>query len=555
MFGIEDPVGGSSILTMIVVDHPSLATLLKIAFEAVWASGLTFETALERVVREPQDRMSRRRVVLGACALAALAVDDVRGSPPAARRRSRSRTSSRATSPAWRSPGDERIARLLPGHRQGELDVLRRASTARSRRPTGGARAAGARMLHDYRVLDAYAVASVAAGSPARRAALGGRPPRARRSAPLAGRAGGRPVARDDRRHRRAGTLEPGCDGRRHPHRRPRHRHRRHPSRSRRPRLPPLVERPQSAQGRRRAELPRRRLRAARRRDRRQRPRHPRRRDRDRDGRGHAARERQRPLRRHRPGRGARRRQGAHGRRRGPEQRPHRRARVGRHAGRLGAVRDRRARREHEHRLRLASRAPQHRLRHRPRQRHAEPARGSLRDALRRRGREQRPVPRQHPRVAGRGGAGAQRRRLREGLRREPRRHALRRRVRRLPAGRERLLAPAPARSRRRCQRVLLARPGGRRLAQAGRDGAGLQHRLRADAHGDGNRAGRPQPEHAHRSAVCDGQRDVDGDARHRRVAPRSCSRRTATGTGRCRPARRGSRGSPHPPTRSSAPR
>jgi HTH-type transcriptional regulator, sugar sensing transcriptional regulator len=48
MFGIEDPVAGSSILTMIVVDHPSLATLLKIAFEAVWASGLDFETALER---------------------------------------------------------------------------------------------------------------------------------------------------------------------------------------------------------------------------------------------------------------------------------------------------------------------------------------------------------------------------------------------------------------------------------------------------------------------------------------------------------------------------
>jgi HTH-type transcriptional regulator, sugar sensing transcriptional regulator len=49
MFGIEDPVGGRSILTMIVVDHPSLATLLKIAFEAVWASGLDFDTALERV--------------------------------------------------------------------------------------------------------------------------------------------------------------------------------------------------------------------------------------------------------------------------------------------------------------------------------------------------------------------------------------------------------------------------------------------------------------------------------------------------------------------------
>ncbi len=52
MFGIEDPVAGSSILTMIVVEHPSLAQLLKIAFEAVWATGLTFDEASERFSRE-----------------------------------------------------------------------------------------------------------------------------------------------------------------------------------------------------------------------------------------------------------------------------------------------------------------------------------------------------------------------------------------------------------------------------------------------------------------------------------------------------------------------
>jgi sugar-specific transcriptional regulator TrmB len=52
MFGIEDPVAGSSILTMIVVDHPSLARLLKIAFETVWESGLTFEDASARVAEE-----------------------------------------------------------------------------------------------------------------------------------------------------------------------------------------------------------------------------------------------------------------------------------------------------------------------------------------------------------------------------------------------------------------------------------------------------------------------------------------------------------------------
>jgi HTH-type transcriptional regulator, sugar sensing transcriptional regulator len=45
MFGIEDPVAGRAVLTMIVVDHASLAKLLKIAFNAVWETGLTYEQA------------------------------------------------------------------------------------------------------------------------------------------------------------------------------------------------------------------------------------------------------------------------------------------------------------------------------------------------------------------------------------------------------------------------------------------------------------------------------------------------------------------------------
>jgi HTH-type transcriptional regulator, sugar sensing transcriptional regulator len=49
MFGIEDPVAGRAVLTMIVVDHVSLAKLLKIAFDAVWKSGLTFDEAAERL--------------------------------------------------------------------------------------------------------------------------------------------------------------------------------------------------------------------------------------------------------------------------------------------------------------------------------------------------------------------------------------------------------------------------------------------------------------------------------------------------------------------------
>ena len=48
MFGMEDPVAGRSELTMMVVEHPSLAKVLKIAFNAVWEQGLTFEQAHER---------------------------------------------------------------------------------------------------------------------------------------------------------------------------------------------------------------------------------------------------------------------------------------------------------------------------------------------------------------------------------------------------------------------------------------------------------------------------------------------------------------------------
>jgi sugar-specific transcriptional regulator TrmB len=43
MFGMQDPVAGPSELTMIVVEHPALATLLKFAFNAVWEQGLTFD--------------------------------------------------------------------------------------------------------------------------------------------------------------------------------------------------------------------------------------------------------------------------------------------------------------------------------------------------------------------------------------------------------------------------------------------------------------------------------------------------------------------------------
>jgi sugar-specific transcriptional regulator TrmB len=45
MFGMEDPVAGSSDLTIVTVEHQSLAKVLKTAFNALWETGLTFEEA------------------------------------------------------------------------------------------------------------------------------------------------------------------------------------------------------------------------------------------------------------------------------------------------------------------------------------------------------------------------------------------------------------------------------------------------------------------------------------------------------------------------------
>jgi HTH-type transcriptional regulator, sugar sensing transcriptional regulator len=50
MFGMEDPVAGSADLTIVVVEHSSLARVLKTAFDAIWASGLTFDQAYDRLV-------------------------------------------------------------------------------------------------------------------------------------------------------------------------------------------------------------------------------------------------------------------------------------------------------------------------------------------------------------------------------------------------------------------------------------------------------------------------------------------------------------------------
>lgn len=48
MVGLQDPQAGASELTSVVVEHPSLAGLLKLAFDAVWERGLTWDEARER---------------------------------------------------------------------------------------------------------------------------------------------------------------------------------------------------------------------------------------------------------------------------------------------------------------------------------------------------------------------------------------------------------------------------------------------------------------------------------------------------------------------------
>jgi sugar-specific transcriptional regulator TrmB len=47
MFGMEDPVAGSADLTIVTVEHQSLAKVLKTAFNAIWETGLTFDEARE----------------------------------------------------------------------------------------------------------------------------------------------------------------------------------------------------------------------------------------------------------------------------------------------------------------------------------------------------------------------------------------------------------------------------------------------------------------------------------------------------------------------------
>jgi len=48
MFGMQDPVASGSELTIMVVDHPSLAAVLRTAFNAYWEQGVDFDEAAGR---------------------------------------------------------------------------------------------------------------------------------------------------------------------------------------------------------------------------------------------------------------------------------------------------------------------------------------------------------------------------------------------------------------------------------------------------------------------------------------------------------------------------
>ena len=50
MFGMEDPVAGSAELTIMVVEHPSLARSSRSRSMPIWEQGLTFDQAYDELV-------------------------------------------------------------------------------------------------------------------------------------------------------------------------------------------------------------------------------------------------------------------------------------------------------------------------------------------------------------------------------------------------------------------------------------------------------------------------------------------------------------------------
>ena len=51
LFSLTDPIAGGLTSTNILVEHASLTSSLRSAFEAIWAVGEPFEVAMERSMR------------------------------------------------------------------------------------------------------------------------------------------------------------------------------------------------------------------------------------------------------------------------------------------------------------------------------------------------------------------------------------------------------------------------------------------------------------------------------------------------------------------------
>ncbi|HYM50547.1 MAG TPA: helix-turn-helix domain-containing protein [Candidatus Limnocylindrales bacterium] len=60
MFGMQDPIAGRADLTMMVVEHPALAVVLKAAFEAYWERGVSFAEARAASGRSRSSLPARR---------------------------------------------------------------------------------------------------------------------------------------------------------------------------------------------------------------------------------------------------------------------------------------------------------------------------------------------------------------------------------------------------------------------------------------------------------------------------------------------------------------
>ncbi len=59
LFTMPDPIARGDDLTTVVIEHPHLARTLKIGFESVWTSGITFAQACRRLgIKTPRSRAS-----------------------------------------------------------------------------------------------------------------------------------------------------------------------------------------------------------------------------------------------------------------------------------------------------------------------------------------------------------------------------------------------------------------------------------------------------------------------------------------------------------------